>query len=109
MVNREEEALNTPASALISAASNPATTIPRTPIGSTCITSNGKAAWARSLIRCPLASNNSLCREGFSPLFAKAKQIIPGMMKRNTGVSFKKPAKIVPRLPWRSSRAANTR
>ena len=40
------DALNTPASELISAASSPATTIPRTPTGRTCLTSRGKAACA---------------------------------------------------------------
>src|SRR5678815_852675 len=35
---------------------------------------------------------------GLIPLFANAKQIIPGMIKRKTGVSFKKAANIEPRL-----------
>src|SRR4029078_5501914 len=42
---------------------------------------------------------------GFIPLFANAKHIIPGIINKKTGVSFKKPAKMVPRLACLSSRA----
>ena len=43
------------------------------------------------------------------PLLAKAKQIMPGMMKMNTGRSFKNAAKIVPRRARFSSRAPRAR
>src|SRR5687767_2936449 len=46
---------------------------------------------------------------GLIPLFANAKQIIPGMIKRKTGVSFKKAANIEPRLASFSFGAPNMR
>ena len=51
IVKSVDEALNTPASELISAASSPATTMPRTPVGNTWITICGNAAWNCGLDR----------------------------------------------------------
>jgi len=89
--------LNTPASELISAASRPATTMPRTPAGSTVATRSGKAFCAWSRISSPLASNNTCWIAGTLPLAASAKQMMPGMMKMKTGSSLSPAAKMEPR------------
>jgi hypothetical protein len=96
-VKRVAEALNTPASELISAASRPATTMPRTPDGSTVATSSGKAFCASSRIICPSASNSACWISGTAPLDARAKQMMPGTMKMNTGSSLSPAAKMDPR------------
>ena len=95
-MNSVEQALNTPASELISAASRPATTMPRRPTGITCWTISGKAACASAGIATPCASTITPS-PGTLPVRASASAIMPGMMKMNTGSSFRKAAKIVPR------------
>jgi hypothetical protein len=108
MVKRVELALNTPANELIRAASSPATTTPRTPTGSTCFTISGKAAWAASGIARPFAST-SQASSGTLPVLASARQVMPGMIKMNTGSSFRKAAKMLPRRASRSLGAPRAR
>ena len=96
MVKSVEQALNTPASELMSAASRPATTMPRMPVGSTSRTISGNAAWACAGTTLPLASTSTL-RPPPCPVLASASAIMPGMMKMKTGSSLRKAAKIVPR------------
>ncbi len=92
-MNSEAVELNSELSELISAARRPATTIPRTPAGRTWATISGNAA-------CRPASLSSTARLSsvIRSVSTRAKQIIPGMMKINTGRSFRKDAKMVPRL-----------
>ncbi len=104
-----EQALKAPASELIRAASRPATTIPRMPTGSTCWTISGKAAWAFALMTSPSGPSSACPRAGSLPLFARASESIPGMMKMNTGRSFRRAAKIVPRRASRSVGAPSVR
>ncbi len=76
-----EQALNTPASEPISAESNPATTMPRSPGGSRYCTIIGNAPWAA----CGSAgrpAHDMALSSGTLPLLARAKQIMPGMMNR---------------------------
>ena len=108
-MNSVEQALKAPASELIRAASSPATTIPRMPTGSTCWTISGKAAWALALMTSPSGPRSAWPRAGSLPLFARATASIPGMMKMNTGSSFKRAAKMVPRRASRSLGAPSAR
>ena len=108
MVNSVLEALNAPAIELISAAINPATTMPRTPTGSTDITSIGNAACATAATGLPSGPTIE-ARAGDWPVLASARAIIPGMMKMNTGSSLRNDAKIVPRRAVRSSGAPRAR
>ena len=63
-MNSVDEALNAPASELISAASRPATTVPRTPSGNTCLTISGNAAWASAATAIAVGIDERLeCRE----------------------------------------------
>jgi len=48
-------------------------------------------------MRLPLASIIAACRVAFWPLLARAKAMMPGMMKMKTGRSLKKAAAIEPR------------
>ena len=96
-MNSVEQALKAPASELISAASSPATTSPRTPTGSTCCTISGNAAWAWEFTSWPFASSRLCCRAGIFPVTASATASIPGMMKMKTGSSLSSEAKMAPR------------
>ena len=109
MVHRAEDTLKAPASELIRAARRPATTIPRTPVGSTWDTSIGKACWALSRMSSPLESKNVCCSMAFCPLLARAKAIMPGMMKMKTGRSLSIAAAIEPRRASCSFWAERTR
>ena len=89
--------MNTPASELISAASSPATTTPRSPTGSTCCTISGNAACASLRHGLPLASTSTAKLGHFAALGQAPEQMMPGMMKMNTGSSFRNAAKMLPR------------
>ena len=95
-MNRVEDALKTPASELIKAANRPATTIPLIPTGRTAATRRGKACCAFSFSIWPLLSKSASEIISTLPVSAKAKQIIPGIIKMNTGKSLRKAAAIVP-------------
>ena len=88
-MNSVDEALNTPASELISAASSPATTMPRMPAGSTCLHHQRERRLRdRRRSRCR-SRRPAAAAPAFVPLRASARQIMPGMMKMNTGSSFR--------------------
>ena len=88
-MNSVEEALNAPASELINAASNPATTAPRKPAGNMCLTISGNAACDSAATATPFASTSG-ASSATLPLLANAKQMMPGMIKMNTGKQFQK-------------------
>jgi hypothetical protein len=100
--------LKTPARELISAASRPATTMPRSPAGITLCTSNGYAPCAASATALPEAST-MVSRPGARPVRARATAIMPGTMKMNTGRSLSSAAKVVPRRASRSLGALSVR
>jgi hypothetical protein len=75
---------------------SPATTIPRSPGGRRNFTMRGKAAWASAGTGFPSAPTIP-DSSGIFPLLASAKQMRPGMMKRYTGKSLRKAAKMLPR------------
>ena len=52
-MKRVEQALNTPANEPISAESNPATTMPRSPAGNMYLTISGNAPW-EAAVACPV-------------------------------------------------------
>ena len=81
-MKRVEQALNTPASEPMRAESRPATTMPRSPGGSRYCTIIGKAPWATEAIGLAVGADQWLRGSGILPLFARAKQMRPGMMKR---------------------------
>ena len=90
-----EQALKTPASELISAASRPATTMPRMPTGSTSLDHQregrlGHVADGRA-VRRPTIDGQSRARGRYC---ASASAIMPGMMKMKTGSSFRNAAKM---------------
>ena len=68
----------------------------------------GKAACATLGIARP-SGPTIIARPGARPVFARASAIMPGMMKMNTGSSFKNAAQIDPRRASRSSRAPSAR
>jgi len=78
------------------------------PAGMTFTTMSGKAACATPGIARP-SGPTIAARPGARPVLASARAIIPGMMKMNTGRSFRNAAKIDPRRAWRSSRAPSAR
>jgi hypothetical protein len=104
-VKSVDEALKTPASELMSAASRPATTRPRRPTGITACTSSGKAACAVAGHDVALASTSGL-RARHLPAAREREAIMPGMMKMKTGSSLRNAAKIVPRRASRLVRRA---
>ena len=108
MVKSVEHALNAPASELMSAASRPATTRPRTPAGRIDLTISGNAACAASGIGFPETSTMTP-KAGALPVRASASAIIPGMMKMKTGSNLRNPAKIEPRRACCSLGAASAR
>ena len=108
MVKSVDEALNAPASELMSAASSPATTIPRSPLGMTCCTRSGNEACAADGTTLPAPSTRTPS-SGTRPVRANASAIMPGTMKMNTGSSLRNAAKIVPRRASRSFGAPSVR
>ena len=108
MVKSVEHALKTPASELMSAASSPATTRPRNPVGITCCTIKGNTACAVSGRVCPF-DPISTPSPGARPVRASARATIPGTMKMKTGSSLRQAAKIVPRRASVTLGAASVR
>ena len=95
-MNSVEQALNAPASELISAESSPATTSPRTPDRQHVLDHQREGRLA--LVAHRLAVARPGCVQARrSRCLARAKQIMPGMMKMNTGRSFMKAAAMLPR------------
>ena len=81
--------MKTEARELIRAAKSAAPTIPFNPDGNNVFTSSGRAL--------SFEARSSRTPSGI-PGCVKQKAITPGITKRKRGVSFKKPAKIVPFL-----------